>query len=58
MIVHNFNVVSVSAFPPEADSPLVIHSDAMLTFAVSFQRLQTIARRHEQLPNVCGGVQE
>ena len=39
MIVHNLHVVSVSIFPHEANTPLVIDADAVLPCAFPFQRV-------------------
>jgi hypothetical protein len=39
MIVHNLHVESVSIFPHEANTPLVIDADAVLPCAVPFQRV-------------------
>ena len=36
-------------FPVEADAPLVIHSNAVLSGAIAFQLLEAIARRDTQL---------
>ena len=34
------NLIGVSVPPPKADAPLIVDADAVLTFAVSLQRLQ------------------
>jgi hypothetical protein len=49
-IVDNFNVERVPVLPTEADSPSVVYPDAVLSLSVLFQRLETIARGHGQIP--------
>ena len=44
VIVDDFYVVSVTAFPTEADAPLVIDPNAVLTFSACGQPFQSIAR--------------
>ena len=36
MVIHNFNVMRVLALPAEADAPLVIDADAVLSSAGAF----------------------
>jgi len=43
MIVHDLDVVGLTVFPPEADPPLVVDANAVLTRAISVKLLQTIA---------------
>jgi hypothetical protein len=57
MIIDNFHIVRVRVLPTETDAPLVIHSDAVLAFAVALQSFQPIARWNNQLSQVRGGVQ-
>ena len=49
MVVHNFHVQRILTVPAEANPPLIVHADAVLTFAVVFQRLQVIAIRDAQI---------
>jgi hypothetical protein len=44
--------MGVSAIPPKANPPLIVDAYAVLTFAISCKRLQVIARRNAQIPNV------
>jgi hypothetical protein len=49
VIVDDFNVVRIRAFPSEAHSPLVIDSNTVLPPPIAAKFLQPIARRHPQL---------
>ena len=42
MVVHDFNVNCIAIHPNEAYSPLIVDSDAVLSFSVSPQRFQSI----------------
>ena len=44
VIVHDLNVRGPNFSPYEADAPLVVDADAVLTLPVVFQRLQVIPR--------------
>jgi hypothetical protein len=44
VIIRDFHIVGVLAIPAEADSILVIDSDAVLTRPVAFERFQVISR--------------
>ncbi len=56
MVIHNFDIMSISITPDEADSPLVIDPDAMLSLSISFQRLKAVSRWDEQEVQVRCGV--
>jgi hypothetical protein len=43
MIIHDFNVQRVAVLPAEAYTPLVIHTDAELAFAIPAQFFEAIA---------------
>jgi hypothetical protein len=49
MIVNDLDVVSVAIFPYEANAPLSINSNTMLTLAVTPQRFQAVARGNHQV---------
>lgn len=49
MIVDDLDVVSVAIFPNEANAPLIINANAMLTLAVASQRFQAVARGSQQV---------
>ena len=48
MVIHNFHFVR-ARFPAEADPPLIVDADAVLSGATAFQRFQPVARRHPQV---------
>ena len=56
MVIHEFDIMSISTTPDEADSPLVIDPDAMLPLPISFQRLQAVSWWDEQKVQVCCGM--
>ncbi len=49
MIVNDFNVPCVVTLPFKTNSPLVIYPNAVLSFAITVQRLQAICRRDAQI---------
>jgi hypothetical protein len=54
MIIDDFNVFSAGFRPAEADAPLPIDSDAVLSGSISLERFQPIAGRHVQIVEICG----
>ena len=44
MVVNNLDLRGVGSGPAEADAPLVVDPDGMLSAAFPFKRLQTVAR--------------
>src|SRR3954464_8667600 len=42
VIIHDLNVPGIAVFPREADSPLFIQSNTVLSFAVPRKRLQVV----------------
>ena len=57
MIVCNLDIVGASSHPCETDAPLVVDSDAVLPRSITFQFLQTIAGRGQQVLQVGGTVE-
>jgi hypothetical protein len=51
MVVDNFNLCGLTRFPAEADSPLVIHPDAVLATPVSGKFFQAVPRRDSEIFN-------
>jgi len=49
VVIDNFNVKHVTIFPTDADTPLVIDPDAVLSFAIPSQNFKPIARWHFQV---------
>lgn len=57
MIVHDLDLVCVAIPPDEAQAPLVIDADAVLTRPVANQRLKTVAWRYPQEIQRGGGME-
>lgn len=49
MIVRYLDIVCISFKPAEADTPLVVDADAMLTSAIANEAFQPICRRDAQI---------
>jgi hypothetical protein len=49
VVVHDLNVVRIAAVPPEADPPLIVDPDAVLTCAITAQPFQAVPRRHAKI---------
>jgi hypothetical protein len=56
MIVHNLNLPRSLLGPSEANSPLIVDSDAHLTHAIAFEDLQSISRRISQILRCRRGI--
>ena len=57
MIVNDLYFVSVSLSPTEANPPLVVDANAMLTLACSGQLLKSVARRDTEIAQAFRGVE-
>lgn len=57
MIVYDFNVVSVPLSPTEADAPLVIDPNAVLSLPVSGQFLKAVSRRDKKVIQLIRRIQ-
>jgi len=53
MIISDFDIMGIGADPSEADPPLVIDTDAVLSPPVAAQGLQSVRWRN---PEVCKGL--
>jgi hypothetical protein len=49
MIICYFNLMRISVGKPEADAPLVVYRNRVLSFPVALQAMKTIARGHPQI---------
>lgn len=49
MIVHDFHFKRIRVGPAEADAPLIVDSNAVLSFAVTPQSLETVARNSPEI---------
>ena len=57
MVIDDFDVERVAVNPPKTDTPLIVDADAMLPFAIAFERLQSIARRDPKVGKATSLVQ-
>jgi len=57
MVINNFDIVDIAAFPFETDSPLIIYANAVLPLPVTFQSFQLIAGRLSEVLKSSGAVQ-
>ena len=58
MVVDDLDVFGVVAGPSEADAPLVIDANTVLSRALTTQLLQPIARRDSTFVKADGGINE
>jgi hypothetical protein len=49
VIIRNLNIVSITLNKAEADAPLIIDGDRILTFAVSPELVESISRGHPKV---------
>ena len=49
VVVGDLDVVGIAVAEAEADAPLVVDRDRVLVFAIAFQRMQAVARRHTEI---------
>ena len=49
MIVRHFDLVGITFLPPEANSPLVVDADAMLSSTIARKAFQPISWRDPQI---------
>jgi hypothetical protein len=57
VVIHNFHLKSVGAFPDEADSPLIVNPDAPLSCSVAAEPFQAVSRRSLQVLQTFGGIE-
>jgi hypothetical protein len=57
VIIHDLNIVGVAVPPPKADTPPIVDPDAVLPSTVSRQFLEPVARRHSQVIQRFGRVE-
>ena len=49
MVVNDLNPFWTSVAPPEADTPLIIDSDTVLSCSITAQMLEPVARRNPKI---------
>lgn len=57
MVVADFNIAGAGICPAEADTVLIVDTDAPLTGAISTQRFKAICRWHAQVSKRNRGIQ-
>jgi hypothetical protein len=57
MVINDLHIERVSVLPPEADAPLLIDADTVLSLAIALQRFQLIRRRNYEIAQINGTVQ-
>jgi hypothetical protein len=57
VIIDDLNIKCVSSFKPEADAPLIIDANAVLSQPVAVQGFQPVAWRHSQVIHTTGNLQ-
>jgi len=54
MVIYDFNICGTSVCPSEADAPLPVDTDAVLSGSIALQRFQPIAGRYSQILEIRG----
>jgi hypothetical protein len=49
MIVNDFNILGFDLSPSKANTKMVVYSDAVLAFSISFQRFKPVSGRHSKV---------
>jgi len=57
MVIDDLDVVSVSLAPHEADAPLVVDANTVLSLPDATKRFKPVARRGGQVPELRGGIE-
>jgi len=58
VVVDEFEIFRTSISPDEADTPLHVHADAVLTTTVASQLLQTVSGRDAKIFGILRGVDQ
>ena len=53
MVIYDFNIFGTSFCPSEADAPLPVYSDAVLSGSIALERFQPITGRYSQILKIC-----
>jgi len=57
VIVRYLDTLGVAVVPDEANPPLIVDPDTVLTFAIAFQRFKTVGGRYPQIIQSSGIVE-
>jgi hypothetical protein len=58
VVVHKLNLICIPFSPGEADSPLIVDSNAVGTRSIALQQFKLVARRYAQILQPHRPVQE
>jgi hypothetical protein len=58
MVVDDLDLMRAPGVPPEADSPLLVDPNTVLSFSRALECLKAVVWRHSQVIDVCGSIQE
>jgi len=58
VIIDNLDIKGVASFEPEADAPLIVDTNAPLSFPFALERLKPVAWRHSQVFCPPGSIQQ
>lgn len=58
MIIYNFNITGILSVPGKTYAPLVVYTDAPLSFTITFELLKSVAGRNPQILKICGSVEQ
>ena len=58
MVVDDLDVICVSVLPAKANAPLIVDANTVLARAVAFELFESVARRHTQVVELLGGINE
>jgi len=56
VVVTELDLIGIAVFKAEADAPLVIYRDRVLSATIAFERMQPIAGRDLQVVDPSGGI--
>lgn len=56
VVIAELDIVDITVFEPEADTPLVVDRDRVLPLAVAFKRVQPVARWDPEILDPCGRI--
>jgi hypothetical protein len=57
MVVNQLHLIRILVLPPEAQAPLLIDADAVLTLPISLQRFELIGGRDHKVPKIDGRIE-
>ena len=56
MVIGDFDIKSIAVLPAEADSPLIVDGDGVLTETIPLEGVQAVARRHFEVVDGSGQI--